>query len=58
MNTVIVIRHDMPEDKMFFPSARRTSEKNKKFYLPVYAAPVILALEGTKVRGEKHPLKS
>lgn len=55
MNTVIVIRHDLPEDKMIFPSARRTQSYNKKFFLPVYAAPVILALEKTNVRDVSPP---
>lgn len=58
MVTVISIRHDLPEDKMLFPSARRTcnkSEKSVKLYLPVYAAPVILALEKTNVRDVSPP---
>ena len=57
MVTVISIRHDEPEDKMYFPSARRTPENKKlqKCQLKYYAAPVILGLDKTNVRHDLPP---
>ena len=52
MNTVIVIRHNEPEDKMVFPAARSMKNKNyryEKINLRCYAAPVILITDRTNV---------
>ena len=58
MATVIFIRHDLPEDKFYFPAARRTCKKIKKLQkcqLRVYDTPVILALDKTNVRCDLPP---
>lgn len=55
MSVIIVIRHDMPEDKMFFPSAREKKKKTEKIFLPVYAVPVIFESRGTNVRDVSPP---
>ena len=49
MSVIIVIRHDLPEEKMFFPSAREKKKKTEKIFLPVYAVPVIFEPRRTNV---------
>lgn len=49
MSVIIVIRHDLPEDKMHFPSAREKKKKLQKCQLPIYAVPVIFEPRRTNV---------
>ena len=55
MYSVIFIRHDLPEEKMLFPSAREKKKKTEKIFLPVYAVPVILEARRTNVRDTSPP---
>ena len=55
MSVIIVIRHDLPEEKMFFPSAREKKKKLQKCQLPIYAVPVIFEPRKTNVRDVSPP---